>query len=93
MNWPAAAKTLASALGAIDQVVKNASTSDAKKRMSAADAVIAVGAIVDTVKNGDLDNLYPEAADAELKRLIGSLDDNDSSADAAVTKKFDSSET
>lgn len=95
MDWAAAAKLLATALGAIDQIITDVRDSrgeDARVKQ-AADALTAIGVIVQTVKNGDIEKLDPSLAEEELRRLLAAISDNDASADGAMAEKFDTSET
>ena len=90
MDWAQAARLLATALGAIDQILETARASKVSPQVTAAaDALTAIGAIVETVKRGDIEHLDPTVAQEELDRLIAALSSNDAVADTAVADKFD----
>lgn len=94
MDWAHVTKLLATALGAIDQVLETTrmAAKAGGRVTAAADALTAIGAIVETVKNGDIENLDPTVAEEELTRLLAAIQSNDDEADAAVAEKFDSSD-
>lgn len=87
MDWQAAAKLMATAISAIDQAVEMVRTSTSPSR--AIDALQVIGAIVETVKSGNLDNLDPDKTRQDLDLLMTALGSNDDAADAEVADKFD----
>lgn len=95
MDHQSAVKILAMALSAIEQIVDSARDSklfDDSKAQAASDALLAIGAIVETVKSGKLEGLDPKEAQEELDLLLAAIGDNDDAVDAAVDAKFDKSE-
>ena len=91
MDWAQAARLLATALGAIDQILETTRSAGKPdpRVTAAADALTDIGAIVETVKNGDIENLDVTVAQEELDRLLAAISSNDAAADAAVAEKFD----
>lgn len=93
MDWQAAAKILALAVSSIDQIVQIVTAAgdgnhEGSKAQQAAEALLAIGAIVDTVKSGDLENLDVDKVHDELELLLTALGTNDDAADAALDEKF-----
>ena len=92
MDWRAAAKLMATAVSAIDQIVAAVRAKDSTDKVeAAADAIMAIGAIVETVKSGDVENLDAGKAQEELDRILKELASNDAAADAAIDAKFGAS--
>ncbi len=91
MDWEKVGPILATAVDAIGGVIRDLhhSGSDEARRQRAADAVTAIGAIVETVNSGDVEQLDPIEAQADLQRLTAALGGNDEAADAALEEQFD----
>jgi hypothetical protein len=93
-DWQAIAELLAAALGAVDKVVERMSGPEPDPIAERAkDALTVIGAIVSTVKTGNLEQLDAETARAELDRVIAALDASDEGANKALENKFDNSDT
>lgn len=90
MSAEAIARILGEALRLIGEVVSSVK----EKRQiggigAAADALTVIGAIVESVKHGDLTKIDPIEVSEEMARLRRALEHNDAAADAALAEKFD----
>lgn len=56
---------------------------------AAADALVVIGAIVESVQEGRLDKMTPDQARDELDHLRRTLEQSDAAADRALEDKFD----
>lgn len=94
MDWQAAAKLMALAVAAIGQIATSARDGnfEGSKAQQAAEALLTIGAIVETVRSGDLENFDPDKIHDELDLILAAIGSNDAAADAAVDAKFDTTE-
>lgn len=94
VNWEKTAGVLAGALETIGEIVSSVKERRAMAGVAAAaDALTAIGAVVEATKRGDLTQIDPDIVAEEIDRLRRALADNDAAADRALAEKFDTAET
>ena len=89
VNWQQVAEVLSLALSTIDKIIAATRNQQQSARLDgAADALTVIGAIVDTVKSGKLDEINLAKAQSDLERLRSAIDKTDARIDDLVKKRF-----